>query len=250
MNVETSTTVRDLAVNIPGATRIFEKLKIDYCCGGGQTLAVACAAVQVSTEEVERLLEQASVAPSNDEGSERFATAKFSQLVDHIVNTHHVFTKQEVDRLDALAEKVFLAHGANHPELSQLKDLVNEMGIDLRPHMMKEERVLFPYLVSLEESASRQLQPSAPPFGTVQNPVRMMMLEHDAVGDLLVKLREVSNNYTVPADGCFSYQTLYHALEALEEDLHQHIHLENNILFPRAIELETKVFADLGKTLY
>lgn len=243
MNFNTTTTVRDLAVEIPGATRVFEKLKIDYCCGGGQTLADACAAVQVSTEEVERLLEQASAAPNQEKGAERFATADLSQLIEHIVNTHHVFTKQEVDRLDALADKVLSAHGENHPELLQVKTLVNEMGADLRPHMMKEERVLFPYINNLEASASRNLPPSPPPFGTVKNPVRMMMTEHDAVGGLLVKLREVTGNYTVPPDGCFSYQTLYHALEALEVDLHQHIHLENNILFPRAVEMETAAFA-------
>ena len=243
MNFNTTTTVRDLAVEIPGATRVFEKLKIDYCCGGGQSLADACAAVQVSTDEVERMLEQASAAPNQAEGSERFATAKLSQLIEHIVNTHHVFTKQEVDRLDALADKVLSAHGANHPELVQVKGLVNDMGVDLRPHMMKEERVLFPYITSLEESASHHQAPAPPPFGTVQNPVRMMMMEHDAVGGLLVKLREVTSNYTVPADGCFSYQTLYHALEAFEADLHQHIHLENNILFPRAVAMETTALA-------
>jgi regulator of cell morphogenesis and NO signaling len=207
-------------------------------------LADACAAVQVSTDEVERLLEQASATPSLDQGSERFAAAKLSQLMEHIVNVHHFFTKQEVDRLDALAEKVFLAHGSNHPELAQVKNLVIDLGVDLRPHMMKEERVLFPYITSLEESASHHLHPTSPPFGTVQNPVRMMMNEHDAVGELLVKLREVTNNYTVPAAGCFSYQTLYHALEALEEDLHQHIHLENNILFPRAVAMETAAFGE------
>ncbi|MEO6391563.1 MAG: iron-sulfur cluster repair di-iron protein [Pyrinomonadaceae bacterium] len=244
MNFNTTTTVRDLAVEIPGATRVFEKLKIDYCCGGGQTLAAACATAHISTDEVERLLEQASTAPNQAQGSETFDTAKLSLLIEHIVNLHHFFTKQEVDRLDALAEKVFLAHGANHPELASVKQLVNDLGNDLRPHMMKEERVLFPYIVNLEESATQHLPATAPPFGTVQNPVRMMMAEHDAVGDLLVKLREVTNNYTVPADGCFSYQTLYHALVALEEDLHQHIHLENNILFPRAVAMETKAFAE------
>ena len=116
--------------------------------------------------------------------------------------------------------------------------LFQQLCADLKPHMFKEEQILFPYIVEMERSALQNRPAPFAPFGTVNNPIRMMMMEHETVGDLLRELRALSSNYTVPADGCISYQTLYQALEAFEKDLHQHIHLENNILFPRAIELE------------
>jgi regulator of cell morphogenesis and NO signaling len=144
-------------------------------------------------------------------------------------------------RLQSLIEKVIGAHGANHPELRNIGDVFQEMCADLTPHMAKEENVLFPYLEELEASLLQNRPAPFAPFGTVKNPVRMMMMEHDTVGDLLRELRLLTADYAVPTDGCISYQTLYQALEAFEQDLHQHIHLENNILFPRAVEMEDKV---------
>ncbi|HUE83073.1 MAG TPA: hemerythrin domain-containing protein [Pyrinomonadaceae bacterium] len=147
-------------------------------------------------------------------------------------------TRQEMDRLRSLLEKVCSVHGQNYPELLTVQALFRELCMDLTPHMFKEEQMLFPYIERMEEAAKNGHEISAPPFGTVRNPVRMMMMEHDTAGDLLRKLRETSSDYTVPKDGCISYQTLYQAMEAFEQDLHQHIHLENNVLFPRAVEME------------
>ena len=137
-----------------------------------------------------------------------------------------------------LIEKVNNAHGQNHPELARLRSLFATLSAELEPHMVKEERVLFPYVVQMEDAMRRERTHPYPPFGTVANPVRMMMLEHETAGQLLREMREVTGNYAIPPDACISYQTLYEALDGFEKDLHQHIHLENNILFPRSVEME------------
>ena len=243
MTLNTSTTVRELAVNEPGATRIFEKLKIDYCCGGGKTLEEACMVAGVKTEDVWQLLAEAKQSQAKSDEPINFQTATLTELIGHILDKHHVFTKEEMERLSALLEKVCSVHGQNHPELLRVKSLFQSLRDDLNPHMFKEEQVLFPYIIRMEAAAKRQQPLTAPPFVTVRNPVRMMMYEHDTAGDLLRELREVTSNYTTPRDACISYKTLYQALEALEQDLHQHIHLENNILFPRAVEMESAAYS-------
>jgi regulator of cell morphogenesis and NO signaling len=149
-----------------------------------------------------------------------------------------VFTRQELARLDALMEKVVSVHGGRHRELAEVQNTFRLLADDLLPHMQKEENILFPYIAALEVAADGGEAAAAPPFMTVRNPVRMMTFEHEAAGTLLRELRRLTSGYTAPADGCISYRTLYAALENLERDLHQHIHLENNILFPRAVEAE------------
>ncbi len=237
MTLTGTETVRELAIEMPNATRIFEKLKIDYCCGGDQPLNTACAAAGLSVEDVVRMLEEAGKRDENQEAM-NFQDAELGNLMRYIVDKHHVFTREEIERLTALIEKVCNAHGHNHPELLNIQSLFSELANDLTPHMFKEERILFPYIAELERASSQGRPPMPPPFGTVKNPVRMMMMEHDTAGDILRKIREASANFNTPPDTCISYQTLYRALEAFEQDLHQHIHLENNILFPRAVEIE------------
>ena len=236
-------TVRELALEIPNATRIFEKMKIDYCCGGNKPLAEACAAAGVEVAELERLFAQATESEASLNGLLDFQNLSLTDLIGHILAKHHVYTKEEMARLQPLVAKVIGVHGENHPELGQIGDVFQQVCADLTPHMAKEENVLFPYLEELEASLLKKRPPPFAPFGTVKNPVRMMMMEHDTVGDLLRELRALSSDYAVPADGCISYQTLYQALEVFEKDLHQHIHLENNILFPRAVEMEEKVLS-------
>src|SRR6185369_10417122 len=167
-----------------------------------------------------------------------FQNASLPELITHIVDTHHVFTKSEMDRLQLLADKVLAAHGGNHPELVHLDELLTRLCADLKPHMFKEEHVLFPYIFALARAADQQGAVPFAPFGTVNNPIRMMMREHDTAGEILRELRVLTSDYKLPPDACISYQTLYQALENFEKDLHQHIHLENNILFPRAVETE------------
>lgn len=231
-------TVRDVVLELPQATRVFEKLGIDYCCGGDKPLGEACATAGVKVENLERMLAEARQTEVQGNGSLDFQKATLGELVGHILDKHHVYTREEMARLEPLIEKVIAAHGENHPALRSLGGLFQQLCGDLKPHMFKEEQILFPYIVEMERSAVENRPAPFAPFGTVNNPIRMMMMEHDTVGGLLRELRSLSSNYTVPADGCISYQTLYQALEVFEKDLHQHIHLENNILFPRAIELE------------
>lgn len=236
MNLATVKTVSEMALEIPGATRVFEKMGIDYCCGGKRSLEDACASAGVKFEDVQLELTAAS---HTQESEVSFQTASLEDLINHVVGKHHSFARLEIDRLNALMEKVCTVHGENHPELFRINLLFRELGADLETHMTKEERVLFPYVIRMEAAAKQLLPLSRPTFGTVANPVRMMMLEHDRAGELLKEIRALSLDFAPPADGCISYQTLYTALEALEKDLHQHIHLENNILFPRAVEMES-----------
>ncbi len=231
-------TVRDVALEVPEATRVFEKLKIDYCCGGDKPLGEACATAGVEVADLERMLGEAGQTKAQGNGSLDFQRSTLSELIEHILDKHHVYTKEEMARLGALIEKVLAAHGENHPELKGISGFFQQLCADLKPHMFKEEQVLFPYIIEMERCAVQSRPAPFAPFGTVNNPIRMMMMEHDTAGDLLRELRALSSNYTVPTDGCISYQTLYQALEAFEKDLHHHIHLENNILFPRAIEME------------
>jgi len=239
MTINPATTVRQLAIEMPGATRVFEKFKIDYCCGGNKPLVEACTNAGLDLQELEQQLALGETTRALQ--TTNYKEMRLPILVEHIVNKHHVFTKDEIVRLEALATKVESVHGDSHPELRQVSVLFRRLCNDLKPHMFKEEHVLFPYIVQLERASTHKLNAPFAPFGTVNNPVRMMMMEHDVAGEILRELRKLTNDYTVPADVCISYKTLYEALAAFEEDLHQHIHLENNILFPGAIELEDRL---------
>lgn len=238
MNVSTARTVRELALEIPEATRIFEKIGIDYCCGGGKSLEEACAAANLSVDEVLDRLELAEQAARAKQKDRNWQTEPLADLVAHINGTHHKYTREEIARLGPLFDKVVSVHGKNHPELQHVRAAFRGLAQELTVHMMKEEAVLFPYIVRMEESVIQREPVLPPPFGSVQNPVAMMMHEHDSAGEALRSMRQASAGYTPPGDACISYQTLYKALGDFETDLHQHIHLENNILFPRAIEMD------------
>lgn len=234
--INSETTVREVALELPQSTRVFETLKIDYCCGGNQPLAQACATAGVDVDNVMEMLADMTESTSQVLDFQKFS---LTELIAYILNTHHVFTKSEMDRLQLLADKVLAAHGGNHPELVHLDELLTRLCADLKPHMFKEEQILFPYILAMVEAAGHKRAVPFAPFGTVNNPIRMMMREHDTAGEILRELRAVTFDYRVPTDACVSYQTLYQRLEDFEKDLHQHIHLENNILFPRALALET-----------
>lgn len=242
MNINVASTVRDLAVTVPGATRVFEKLGIDYCCGGHRTLADACVKANVPVEQVTESLAQSDQAQAKEP---EWSAASMTALIQHIVEKHHTFMKEELPRLEKLMNKVCAVHGESHPELLKLKTVFLELKHELDPHLLKEEQVLFPYLTNLEIALAHQSGAPRAFFGTVQNPVRMMTQEHEAAGDWLKEMREITNNYAVPAEACMSYQTLYQALADFEADLHQHIHLENNLLFPKAITAEREVATTL-----
>lgn len=238
MTVITAKTVREVAVENPAATRVFERFGIDYCCGGNQGLEQACLRAGVSFEEVVDSLEMEERAARAAQQVHDWQSEPLSELITHIKNTHHNYTREETIRLAPLLQKVCSVHGKNHPELFGIRETFGWLSQELMTHMMKEEMVLFPYIERMEESII-QNEPVLPgPFGSVQNPVSMMEHDHDSAGAALRSIRKAANDFAPPEDACVSYQTLYKALAAFEADLHQHIHLENNILFPRAVAME------------
>lgn len=235
----TTKTVREIALEMPITTRVFEEYKIDYCCGGRKPFVEACEIAGVSSDvviaQIDKLIEVESGEVS------KLSDVSLTELINYICDKHHTFTRQEIGSLIPLAAKVANRHGEYHPELLEVEKLFEELADDLLPHLMKEENVLFPYIEKLERVANNSAALSLSCFGTVNNPIRMMMMEHDTAGDILKQMREITNDYALPEGACLSYTALYKRLEEFEKDLHQHIHLENNLLFPKAIELEEEV---------
>jgi regulator of cell morphogenesis and NO signaling len=235
VNITRDTPVGAIVAARLGRARIFERLGIDYCCHGASALSEVC--VERSLDIVDVMDEiAASDGRAEDEDFDRVECLAMAagELTDHIVETHHTYLRCELPRLSALIEKVLAAHGARHPELAGLCDTFNDLREELESHMIKEERVLFPLI--------KQLEAAHAPFPvhcvTVENPIRVMEHEHRTVGMALARMREFTHDYHPPADGCLSMKALYEGLANLETDLHHHIHKENNILFPRAAELE------------
>ena len=240
MDQTTDKTIREIALEAPATTRVFEEFKIDYCCGGRRSIEDACNTAGIDpailTERINAVIAQ------QDVGDEVHPEDKKpTELIGYIISKHHVFTAEELARLTPLMAKVVDRHGESHPELKDLQWIFLELAGSLIPHMRKEEGVLFPYIQMLESAANGISPAPISHFGTVQNPIRMMMSEHDTDGDRLKRMREITNDYTLPAGACPSFTALYAGLEDLERDLHRHIHLENNVLFPAAAKLETSV---------
>jgi regulator of cell morphogenesis and NO signaling len=236
MNQITTKTIREIALEAPATTRVFEEFNIDYCCGGRRSIADACAAKGIDASVLlERIDLVMNESPDALDVPERLAPV---ELANYIVAKHHVFTARELERLTPLMAKVVMRHGEGHPELFELQKIFSELAESLVPHMRKEENILFPFIEQLDLAAKRSMLPPIPHFGTVRNPIQMMMNEHDADGDRLRKMREITKNYVLPEGACPSFTALYAGLEDLERDLHRHIHLENNVLFPAAASLE------------
>jgi len=234
MSFDAQTRIGDIVLEVPATMRIFEALNIDYCCGGQRTLAAACVHAGKDLQEVQdelATLQAAAPAPSDPKV---WQSAPLTELIDHLEATHHAFTRSELARVAPLMEKVLKVHGDHHPELTRISQYFEAMDSDLRPHLEKEEKILFPYVRNLE-AGNRATECC---FGTVQNPIRAMQNEHEQVGDILRELRSLTHDYTPPEDACGSYRSLFMGLQNLEEDLHLHIYLESHLLFPRAIELE------------
>lgn len=235
MVITTETTVRDIALDEPTAIPVLEQFGIDYCCGGKNTLAEACAKrnqdIGPVIEQLERQRQETSAAEIE------WQTAPLSDLIDHIVHKHHAFTREHLALLRELAAKIERRHGSAHPEVYRVREALASMSAGLIHHFGCEENVLFPYIKQLDGS-KRAVLPDV--FAGIQQPVKRLMMDHDHAGDELRLLRETTNNYLPPNDACTTYRALYRALEDLERDLHRHIHLENNILFPRALKLESE----------
>jgi len=238
MTIVADRTIRDLAQERPGAARVLEQFGLDYCCGGDRGLEEACRTAKISLDHVLDALDAAEYNACLMAALRDWENEPLGELVGHIRSTHHKYTREEVARLNTLFAKVHSVHGEKHPELHSMQVVFHGLAQELGLHMMKEEKILFPYIVHVEEAVV-QKEPILPsPFGSVQNPVAMMEHEHEDALEALRVLRQLSGNFTAPADACVSYRTLYQALGEFEADLREHIHLENDILFPRAIAME------------
>jgi regulator of cell morphogenesis and NO signaling len=230
--IEPSITLGALVTEHPELARELERRGLDYCCGGRATLGEACAALGLPFDAVaEHLAAACETAPSPD-----WASMGAAELADHLVATHHRYLWDELPRLGALVQKVHAAHGGRHPELGRVAALYGALRADLEPHLLKEERVLFPMIRELAiAGAAADVQ-----RGSLRNPISVMLAEHDRVGELLAELRDATDQFTVPTDGCASYTACFDALEQLEADTHLHVHKENNLLFPMVVALEAE----------
>lgn len=229
-------TVREIALHQPTSIRVFEHLGIDYCCGGNQLLAEACAANHLNVDAVLVALEFAAERPYLPMPD--WSRASLELLCAHIIVKHHAFARRELPRLLDLTRNVLTRHGGVHPELAAIHTTLTRLEFDLNEHFAKEESVLFPYIVGLERSLTDPDEDPVSCFGFLPDPIAVLSHEHDDAVDLLAQLRQLSHQFTPPMGVCLTYRILYTGLEELERDLRQHMHLENNILFPRAVQLE------------
>jgi regulator of cell morphogenesis and NO signaling len=239
MNFNDETKVKDIALSNPSATQILEDAGLDYCCGGGKSLHEACLHADVSPEEILKSLRENSKHVSPNEAN--WILAPLGDLTRHIRERHHRYVREAIARVQSLMDKVEAKHGKDHAEIADIRRLFTEVGREMIMHMQKEEQILFPYIDALEKANSVHGSVEPPFFRTVRNPIHAMMKEHDAAGELVKQIRKASSEYAAPADACTSYKALYQDLREFEADLHQHVHLENNILFPRAVEMEAAV---------
>lgn len=229
--IATDTHVSALVLEQPSRARVFERFGIDYCCGGNTPLETVCAQRGLDLNTVVDALDEQRVDEADDVV---WTTAPLTDLCTHIVERHHAYLRDELPRLRQLVDKVASAHGDAHPELADVQKTFDAAADELEQHMVKEEQILFPACVALEEGAGGGF-----PFGSVENPIGMMLHEHDEVAAGLNRLRALTNTYEPPSDACNSYRSMLDRLETLETDTHRHIHEENNILFPRAVALES-----------
>lgn len=233
-SLTTSASLAELIRATPGSERTLESFGLDYCCGGARTLADACDDLDLDPATVLEAIQAVEPQPAPD-----WASMTPDALVDHLEATHHAYLHAELPRLSALAEKVTGVHGARHPELDEIRQTLETIHDDLDPHLAKEERMLFPMIRELAQARS------APQFhcGSLQNPISVMLRDHDTIGELLATMRHLTKGFQTPDDGCASYQALFDGLAALEADTHRHVHKENNILFPAVVALEAGLSA-------
>lgn len=217
------------------AAAIFDELGIDFCCGGRRTLQDACRAAGVEPEEVARTLE---ALPAANDGETEVTRWPIGRLIDYIVSTHHVYVRSALPLIGRHLEKLVEAHASRHPELVRVSACFDRVACDLEQHLLKEEHVLFPYVRELAATVGADRHVPSP-FGSVENPIRMMEREHREAGDAMRTIRELTNGFATPDDGCATYALCMAELQRFERDLHEHVHLENNVLFPRAFALES-----------
>lgn len=235
------TTIKSIVTNDYRAAAIFEKYSLDFCCKGGVTIDQACSEKNLDPASV--YAELAQLANESHGDTPHYSQWPMDELIDYILNVHHKYVRDAIPVISTHTQKVATVHGNNHPEVVEIARHYETVATELQSHMMKEEQILFPYIKALIKAKRDGGAFTPPPFGTAQNPIRMMEAEHRAAGDELYAVRSLSNNYVPPEDACTTYRVSFKELQQFEQDLHQHVHLENNILFPKAIALEQELMA-------
>jgi regulator of cell morphogenesis and NO signaling len=234
MNGRFAGTIGEIVATDFRTAAVFDLFGIDFCCGGKRTFDEACRCAAVNPAEVQSALD--ALGPSADVEKD-VTEQRLDRLIDHITSTHHAYVRTAVPTIRAYLAKLIDVHGARHPELRRVAVCFDVLSTDLAQHLLKEEQVLFPYVRELYATTGGERHyPS--PFGTVENPIRMMEREHQKAGEQLRVIRELTHGYTAPDDGCTTYAVCMAELHRFERDLHRHVHLENSVLFPRAIVLE------------
>lgn len=238
MEITKNTIIGELVAQNYRTASIFKQNKIDFCCNGNRTIADAAEQKKLDISSLLKDLELAS--SSQSDGNIDFNSWPLDLLADYIEKTHHRYVEAKIPEIMPYLEKVVRVHGDRHPELFEVFELFNESAGDLAAHMKKEELILFPFVRKMIQAKAKGEKAQAP-FGTVQNPIKAMMAEHDNEGERFRTIAALTEDYTPPVDACNTYRVTYALLKEFENDLHKHIHLENNILFPKAITLEEEM---------
>jgi regulator of cell morphogenesis and NO signaling len=238
MTVTHDRTIRDIVAADYRTAAIFQRYGLDFCCRGNRTVEAACEEAGISPDRVQRDLADATALPAAG-CAPRFNEWDLPTLTTYIVATHHRYVREQLPVISVHAQKVARVHGTRHPEMVAVADIVERVADEMTSHMAKEEGVLFPFIDRLAAAYAQGGAVPPAPFGTVENPIRMMEAEHESAGDAMAEIRALTEGYRVPDDACGTFAVLLQELEAFERDLHQHVHLENNILFPKALTLES-----------
>lgn len=239
---ETPSTIGELVASDFRKAEVFKKFGLDFCCGGAKSVKEACKEKGIDAVKVEQALREIDQKPQDRQLD--FNSWELDFLIDYILNTHHKYVSESLGVIYEYSTKVARVHGSRHPEVVVIANLFAEVAEELGSHMQKEELILFPYVKQLVEAKKTGVgSVQTPGFGSVQNPINVMEAEHEGAGDCLRQIAQLSNNYTPPEDACSTYRVLYSKLQEFENDLHAHVHLENNILFPKAIQLERQLKA-------
>ncbi len=234
-------TIGEMVVADYRRAEVFRKFGLDYCCGGKKSLEEACEKKGIDAGAVRRELQALDLQHADT--PQDFDSWPLDALADFVVVKHHKYVEGALPMLDELARKVARVHGDRHPELLKIAEIYEAVAQELRMHMHKEERILFPYIKALEAAHRDGKSIPRPIFGTIEHPIRMMEAEHESAGSGMETIQMLSGDYNPPADACTSYRVLFAKLSEFEQDLHLHVHLENNILFPKAVLLEKEIWA-------
>ncbi|HEY9185867.1 MAG TPA: iron-sulfur cluster repair di-iron protein [Salegentibacter sp.] len=238
MNTIKDKTVAELVTDNIKNAHVFKKYGIDFCCGGGEKLETACKRRKVSLKDIERDLLNSYNIGSREY---KYNSWELDFLSDHIVNVHHQYIEESIPMMLNYCKRLVRSHAGEHPELKEIEKLFRQLAEEIKIHLKKEELILFPFINKMVKAEKEGTKLERPPFGNASSPVKMMEEEHESAGNLIRKIAELSDGFTPPKGACNNYKAFYSKLDEFEKDLYLHIHLENNILFPKAIALEKKV---------